>query len=118
MVLALGGSFDRNGHFIAPYVFSRWPEKIDSFENVAIVGANVRIRAAPRHDATSIGSFSFAVLPLLEDQKGHEGWTAVRIAKGKTGYVLSQYVRSPVDYRAIFERLDGRWQLTAFVAGD
>lgn len=118
VVLALGGSFDRNGGFIAPYVFSRWPEKADSFENVAIVGTNVRVREAPRNDSATVGSLSFAVVTLLEDQKGHDGWTAIRQPNGKTGYVLSQYARSPINYRAIFEQIDNRWQLTAFVAGD
>jgi hypothetical protein len=117
-VLALGGSFDRDGRFIAPYVFSRWPEKANSFDNVAIIGTNVRVREAPRNDSTVVGSLNFAVMPLLKEQSGHEGWTAIRQRNGKTGYVLSQYARSPIGYRAIFERIDNRWQLTAFVAGD
>jgi hypothetical protein len=28
------------------------------------------------------------------------------------------YVRSSVDYRALFNLIDGRWRMTAFVAGD
>ena len=117
-MLALGGTFDREGHFIAPYVFSRWPEKVDSFENVAIIGANVRVRETPKHDSPSIGSLTFVTSPVLAEQKGHEGWTAIRLPKGKAGYVLSQYARSPIDFRAIFERIDNRWRLTSFVEGD
>jgi hypothetical protein len=117
-VLALGGSFDREGRFIAPYIFSRWPDKIDSFENIAIVGANVRVRESPRNDSTIVDSLSFVIVPLLREQKEHEGWISIRRRNGKPGYVVSQYARSPIDYRAIFARIDGRWQLITFLAGD
>ncbi len=117
-VLALGGSFDRDEHFIAPYVFSRWPDKMDSFENVAIIGANVRVREAPRDNSATAGSLSFVIVPLLREQEAHKGWTAIRQSNGKAGYVLSQYARSPIAYRAIFKRIDNRWQLTSFLAGD
>ena len=117
-VLALGGSFDRDGQFVAPYVFSRWPDKVDSFENVAIIGANVRVREAPRNDSATVGSLSFVVVPVLQEKEPHEGWTAIRQPNGKAGYVLSQYARSPIDYRAAFKRIDNRWQLTLFLAGD
>ena len=117
-VLSLGGSFDRAGRFVAPYIFSRWPAKVDSFENVAIIGANVRVREAPRNDSATVGSLSFVVVPLSREQKAHEDWTAIRQPNGKTGYVLSQYARSPVDYRAIFGRIDNQWRLTVFLAGD
>ena len=116
--LALGGSFDREGRFIAPYVYSRWPEKTDSFENLAIVGVNVRVRESPRNDSAAVDSLSFVIVPLHREQKEHEGWTAIRRRNGKPGYVASQYARSPIDYRAVFARIDGRWQLTTFVAGD
>jgi hypothetical protein len=43
IVLKLGGSFDSNGEFNAPYTFSRWPDDVDSFENVAVIGSNVRV---------------------------------------------------------------------------
>jgi hypothetical protein len=120
-VLALGGSFDPQGRFVAPYVFSRWPENVDAFEHVAIVGADVRVRAAPRIGSATIASLSFAVAPLARTMSPagrRSEWTAIRLRDGRTGYVASRFTRSPVDYRAIFERLDGRWQLVTFVAGD
>src|SRR4028118_1504503 len=48
LVLALGGTFQNADNFVAPYVFSRWPDQVDSFENVAVLGRNVRVRAEPR----------------------------------------------------------------------
>lgn len=117
-VLALGGTFAGDSRFVAPYVFSRWPEKVDSFENVAIIGERVRVRAAPSRNGAIVASLSFVIVPLRRMQKGHDGWTAIQRPDGKTGYVATQYVRSPIAYRAFFERTDNRWRLVTFVAGD
>jgi len=117
-VLALGGTFAGSSRFVAPYVFSRWPENVDSFENVAIIGERVRVRAAPSREDAIVGSLSFVIVPLHRAQQGHDGWTAIRRSDGKTGYVATQYVRSPIRYRAFFELTDNRWQLVTFVAGD
>ena len=45
-------------------------------------------------------------------------WTRIKLRDGRTGYISSRYVRSPIDYRAVFNKMDGRWRMTAFVAGD
>jgi hypothetical protein len=116
-VLALGGSFQDANTFAAPYVFSRWPEQFDSFEHVAVTGANVRVRSQPDVTATAIDTVSFAILPTTREGTDKEGWTAVQIDT-RVGYISSAYVRSPIDYRAIFRFEDRRWRLVSFVAGD
>jgi hypothetical protein len=45
-------------------------------------------------------------------------WVNVKLADGQTGFVAAEFIRGPVDYRAIFEKQNGRWVMTAFVAGD
>jgi hypothetical protein len=120
-VLALGGTFDAAGRFVAPYIFSRWPEAVDAFEHVAIVGTNVRVRAAPRTDSATLTSLTFGIVALAPDAKplsAESGWTAIRLRDGRTGYVASQFARSPIDYRAIFQRINDQWQLVTFLAGD
>ena len=118
-VLALGGTFSTPDTFVAPYVFSRWPQGVDAFEHVAVVGDRVRIRTAPRPDAEAAAVSSFEILPLAR-QSGDapEEWTAVSLAGKKIGYVASRFVRSPIGYRAYFSREDGRWQMLMFIAGD
>ncbi len=37
---------------------------------------------------------------------------------GKKGYVSVKFVRSPIDYRACFEKKNGKWKMNTFVAGD
>lgn len=118
-VLALGGTFQDEQTFIAPYTFSRWPDKYDSFEHVALIAANVRIREEPRADASALATMSFAILPLVRNAaQDNDAWTAVQLAGKRVGYVASRLVRSPIDYRAFFTRSEGRWRLTMFLAGD
>jgi hypothetical protein len=117
-VLGLGGSFLGNDTFVAPYVFSRWPGTIDSFEHVAVIGTNVRVRSAPAADAPVIASVSFSILQVARPDVETEGWTAVRGAANRNGFIASQFVRSPIDYRAIFRNEGGQWKLVTLVAGD
>jgi hypothetical protein len=120
-VLALGGTFDTpRTTFTAPYVFSRWPGDYDAFEHVAIISADVRVRSAPRADAPPITALSFAIIPTAPSDLhvGADVFTAVRLDGRRVGYVASAFVRSPIDYRAIFELKDEGWRMVSFLAGD
>ena len=118
-VLALGGSFDEPTSFTAPYVFSRWPDRIDSFEHVAVTASNVRIRTEPRADAPILATVSYDILELdySANPADSEEWTAIKF-DGRTAYISKQYARSPIDYRARFTYSGGRWRMVFFLAGD
>jgi hypothetical protein len=117
-VLSMGGSFFDDRTFVAPYVFSKWPESLDSFEHVAVVGANVRVRSEPRVDAAPLDAVSFVILPVANDARvTDDAWRAVKI-DSKVGFVSSRFARSPIDYRAIFSEQSGAWRMVTFVAGD
>ena len=117
-VLSMGGSFFDEHTFVAPYVFSKWPEAMDSFEHIAVVGANVRVRSDPRMDAPPIDAVSFVILPVANDPRvTDDAWRAVKL-ESKVGFVSSRFARSPIDYRAIFSEQSGAWRMVTFVAGD
>jgi hypothetical protein len=99
MVLAGGGSFT------SPVSFA------------AVVGTNVRLRQAPRLDAPIITAVSHAIVRVVDEVEGRL-WTRVQLGDGRSGYVWHAYVRRPTDYRALFNLIDGRWRLTAWVSGD
>lgn len=117
-VLALGGSFDNAGRFVAPYTYSEWPQSRDAFTHVAVIGESVNVREAPSLDAAAVDSASFEILRSLEPGGKTGNWTRVVLDDGRAGYISNRYIRSPIDYRAIFEKQYGRWWLTVFVAGD
>ena len=117
-VLALGGSFQKDGSFNAPYVSSNWPNTADGFENVAIVGNKVNVRKAPKPDADVLQTLSYEVVPLAVNDHGNDQWAAIKLPNGKKGYVSRAFTRSSIDYRAFFAKVEGRWQMTMLVAGD
>jgi hypothetical protein len=48
----------------------------------------------------------------------YPGWRHVRTLGGLNGYVKQEFVRSPIDYRAGFEKKRGVWKMIAFIEGD
>ncbi|HEX6097068.1 MAG TPA: SH3 domain-containing protein [Thermoanaerobaculia bacterium] len=114
-ILALGGTF-REGMFWAPYVYSAWPEPHDAFETLAVIAEDVPLRESADAGAPAIATLS---RDLVKRGQGAPGpWTKVETADGKTGFVESKLVRSPVDYRAGFIKSDAGWRMNALVAGD
>ena len=118
-ILRLGGRFRANDAFDAPYTFSAWPGDLDSFECLAITGSRVRVRVAAGLGTRIVTQLDFAIVRANAPKKpGTPGWRGIELPDGRTGLVSSRYVRSPIDHRALFQFHDGRWWLTAYVAGD
>ena len=74
-------------------------------------------RAEVDSDAPVVAPLRWHVV-ALEDGYGEAPWLRARLPDGRRGYVRRDLFRSFGDFRAIFERRDGRWRMTAFVAGD
>ena len=117
-VLANGGSFRTAQAFDAPYTFSAWPDGLDAFQCMAIVGAGINIRTAPRLDAPTAAVVDFAIVEWQSTERPVEGWELVTLADGRQGYVATRYLRSPLGYRATFAFKNGQWWIAAFVVGD
>lgn len=117
-VLALGGTFEGEDSFTAPYVFSSWPEEMDSFSYLAILGKGVRVHAEPGSGSATITRLSYDIVEVGEASPPEGDWVQVLLPDGTAGYVARQYARSPIDYRALFNYTDGQWSLSALVAGD
>ncbi|HKG21073.1 MAG TPA: SH3 domain-containing protein [Blastocatellia bacterium] len=122
-ILSLGGAFRNAGKgsdFWAPYVFSSFPEDMDSFEYVAVTGENVNVRqkADPASPVISILSYDLVKAPEGLSGKKAGDWVKIVLPGGKDGFVSARFLRSPVDYRASFTRVKGRWMMSALVAGD
>lgn len=122
-VLALGGKFDGDRTFMAPYTYSNFPDKFDAFEYGAIIGESINVRRGPGTEHPMIRRLSFDIIRVtdwtpVKARGSKQGWIAVSLADDQKGYLVKDYIRSPIDYRAIFNKENGRWVMTAFVAGD
>ena len=112
------GSNEEPPSATVPYVFGAWPDSLDAFEYGAIIGERVRVRATPDTTGEVLTVLTFALVPTPYEPDVPEGWHAVTLADGRTGYVAARYVRSPIDYRLGFVRDDGQWRIVYFIAGD
>ncbi len=129
--LELGTTREGNGdgghYFMAPYV-SSYTNDLDGYEELAIIGRRVRLRRGPHPQAEVLALLTYDVVSIVHELDGGRdevlsldspaSWAAVRTGDGTVGYVFARYVRSPIDVRFFFEKVNGRWLLTMLAAGD
>jgi hypothetical protein len=118
-ILTNGGTFLKDSKktaFWAPYVYSAWPDGIDAFEYGAVMGENIPLRDSPSDTAKTIGLLSHNIVKLSREEKS--GFTRVEATDGQPGWVRRNQVRSPIGYRAGFNKLPSGWKMTGLVAGD
>lgn len=116
--LALGGTFAPDGSFTAPYIFTQWPKDLDAFTFMAAVGSDIRIRSSASANASEIGTLSFSIVEVPDPVPLESQWVPIKLPSGKAGFVDTRYLRSPIDYRINFAKVEGHWQMMFFLAGD
>lgn len=132
-VLRNGGYLRKNGSmstFSAPFSFEGFGGnchvELDAFEHKVIFGSNVALRREGSPQGELITRLSYNVVDVVGEKSVTREtgdhveveWFYVKTFGGLEGYVHARYVRSPVDYRALFEKRNNRWRMSAFVAGD
>lgn len=126
-VLSLGGAFEKipdgSERFVAPYTFAKWPESSDAFETLVAVCPGAVVYEHPDRGSKALGRLDWNILqiapedPLRKGQQTTE-WRAVVLPGGGTAWGESRCLRSSVDYRAAFEKKNGKWTMVYFIAGD
>ena len=132
-VVSNGGYMRTDGpvrSFSAPYSFEGFPGEcaveLDAFTHQIIFGKDVALRREGSPQGELITRLSYNVVTVIGEKSVTREtgehveveWFYVKTLGGLEGYVHAKYLRSPIDYRAIFEKRGGRWLLTAFVGGD
>lgn len=127
-ILTHGGAFQTEGKnktFFAPYIYSNFPEDLDAFKYNAISDKNIKLLATPFLTAPTVAALSYNFVEVdfqhsLKDKTNNEkySWLKVETLGGKKGFVPARFVRSPIGYRAGFEKKKGLWKMVFLVAGD
>lgn len=117
MAIQLGCMPSPDGEYVSPSIVEQLGDEQDPFTTVLAVRPGAAMRSRPEAMSDAIATLDWDVLSLISETTP-EGWLAVALADGRRGYVRGEDVRSPGDYRAYFARRDGRWRMTAFIAGD
>lgn len=118
LVLSRGGTFQGEGEsrsFWAPYVYSAWPDQHDAFQSLAVIEDNVPLREGKDASSPVVATLAYDIVTLVISEGALR---QVKTADGKVGWVDAKHVRSPVGYRAGFNKVQGQWRMNAFVAGD
>ncbi len=117
--------------------YQQYPPKPDAppglgyeLSNVIVVGDRVNVRALPNLNSEVVGILSNEVVKF--DRKRFENsqeeqinatdpisdWTPVVLPNRKQGYVYNRYAYRSLENRAIFKRVNGKWQITEMPGGD
>ena len=116
--LSLGCAHNGPGDFYAPSMFVAGEEVFeDPFTAAVAIRPGAELRSGPDAASSVVATLDWDVLTVPEWDPD-SGWQRAELADGRRGYVRSEDLRSPIDYRAAFQRIDGRWRMTAFIAGD
>jgi len=115
-VLGLGCSM-AHGKPVIPYMAEGFPSEDDLFDKMVVVRLGAKLRDHPNEGARVIANLNEHVLEVSEESQV-TGWVKAKMADGRRGYVRRNQLRSPLDYRATFEKIGGAWRMTSFVAGD
>lgn len=112
--LELGCAADEEA-MVSPSLLAQLPDMADPFDAL-LARPGAALRAAPAQTAPLVAALDWHLLTQLHDAGG--GWIRAALGDGRSGYVRTEEVRGPLDYRAHFRKREGRWQMTSFVAGD
>jgi hypothetical protein len=115
-VMALGCAKTEAGGRVFPGMFQDLGDDADPFELV-VVRPGAALRSAPDRNASAEASVDWAVTTVIEEP-GPDDWVKVQVPGGPSGWVETNLIISPLDYRLVSELRDGRWRITALVAGD
>lgn len=114
-VLILGGRFDQEGNFVAPWTFTEFPGSAwEMVTHIVVIRPSVPVFAEPRETAKLLARVSYTI---FEKETGPDGWNVVVLADGRRGYVGDSDIREPSGPRAYFRKIDGQWKLVVFAAG-
>jgi hypothetical protein len=116
-VLQLSGRFEGPDRYVAPYTFYSLPDSLDPYTHLIVMKPAVRVYT--RADTTSrvVGLLAYHVVRIA-DTLPPEPWVAIAMKDSAVGFVQSEFVRSPLDYRITIVRENGRWRVIYLIAGD
>ena len=127
-LVTLGCAANSQGGITIPYYFAQ-DLPIDGTQAMIVTGDDVALRGRPADTAPALATLSWQAVehladdPALKGEVGAEGWTHVRAPDGPDGKPVEGYIRdgslrSVIDYRLLANSRNGRWRVTALLAGD
>ena len=106
---------EANGR-VFPGLFEDMGDDVDPFELV-VARPGAVLRSAATDISTPVATLDWHAARLIEEPLENP-FVKVTLIDGRTGWLHSSDLISPLGHRLVIERRDGRWLIAALVAGD
>lgn len=114
-ILNIGGS-GTHSRYVAPYVFSQWPERLDSNYYSAIIKDKVKLYQAADKNSRIIDILSYNIVKSSNSR--NPSWSKITLWDKRIGYIEKKYIRSPNEYRVGFEKKNNQWKMVFFLTNE
>lgn len=121
-VTRLGCARGHEDSLVMPYYWAQDIGERDPYGTYIVLGEDVPLHAAQdgeqvlrRLDWQYVDLMAYFELTTFQTEAAR--WE-VRTADGTRGYVDRDNLRALIDYRLLADRREGKWLITAFIAGD
>ena len=116
-ILPLGCAGNDQGGVTIPWIADQDLGRRDPFSTMLVLGENVPVQAAPAADAPQLGEVSWDLVRMGALRPGAP-FQQVFLPDDRIGFIASDALRSPVDYRLTASSRNGKWSITSLVSGD
>lgn len=126
-VVGNGGSFGKNGQFIAPSWYANWPQGYDESQWGVVSDRNAKVYFEPNAASKTLPEIGpcWVQINQKEANQRDRKFTCIDLPKSmqnpykvESVFLKSEQVHRLLDYRAIFAKRNGRWEMSSFIAGD
>ncbi|TIX51784.1 hypothetical protein [Alteraurantiacibacter aquimixticola] len=132
-VMSLGCAENGQGGITLPYYFAQ-DTKLDPYSSMIVTDKDVAVREMGGNDTRQIATVGWEEVELIyedgmpvhfgnDPENPNAGWMKVRVPATEDraeveGFVPARNLRSVIDYRLLAFSRNGRWRITALLAGD
>lgn len=116
-LLALGCAVNDQGGITVPWLFEQDLGPADPFTSLLVTGENVPLLERPDPAGRPLAAISWDLVEI-ETFDPAATYQRVETPDGTTGFIATDRLRSPIDYRLSASSRNGRWRIVSFVAGD
>ncbi|WP_121116775.1 hypothetical protein [Croceibacterium ferulae] len=116
-ILPLGCAANEQGGVTIPWIADQDLGRRDPFSSMLVLGESVPVLTAPAPDAQRVGEVSWDLVQIRAPEPGAT-FQQIVLPNDRTGFIASDKLRSPMDYRLTASSRNGKWSITSLVSGD
>lgn len=127
LVVGNGGSFAKNGEFVAPSWYANWPQGRDEGKWGVVSDAAVKVYFEPNPASRTLPDIGNCWVQINQNEANQTNrkFTCIDLPKSmqnpfkvESVFLKSDQVHRLLDYRATFAKRKRGWEMTSFLAGD